>query len=175
MASSPRSAVLAGLVMVGPLYVGAMSQLGPTTHIISACSKFAISHTAVRSCLEDFSMWVLEKLQEISPAEVEKLLQHIGRMFVAASGITQIVAERDECNAEATKLPAVLPMQLVRITMRDLSEIIFAQRVRLEDSFDHDKVASISDEFVSLKSSYREEPNLREAMDTCVQRRFCDL
>jgi hypothetical protein len=62
-------------------------------------------------------------------------------MFVeAASGITRIVSERDECNAETAELPVVLSMQLVRNSMRDLSEIILAQKVRLEVSFDHDKV-----------------------------------
>jgi hypothetical protein len=79
----------------------------------------------VRSFLEDLSMWVFEKLQKISPAELRDLLQHIGEMLVeATSGITRIVSERDEYNAETAELPAVLPMQLVRITMRSLSEII---------------------------------------------------
>jgi hypothetical protein len=149
-------------------HIGASSQLDPATYTISACGELSISHTAVRSFLEDLSMWVFEKLQEISPAELQSLLQHIGEMFVeAASGITRIVYERGERNAETGELPAFLPMQLVRITMRDLSEKILGQKVRLEDSFDQDKVAGISDEFASLKRASREDQNLREAMDNC--------
>jgi hypothetical protein len=150
-------------------HIGASSQLDPATYTISACGEFYISNTAVRSFLEDISMWVFEKIQEISPAELQSLLQHIGeKVFVeAASGITRIVSERDECNSETAELPAVLPMKLVRITMRDLSVKSLAQKIRLEDRFDQDKVASISDEFASLKSADREEQNLREAMDNC--------
>jgi hypothetical protein len=150
-------------------HIAASSHLDPATYRISACGEFSISHTAVRSFLGDLSMWVFEKLQEISPAELEGLIQHIGGVFVeAASGITRIVPERDECNAETTELPRSFPMQLVRITMRDLSKIILAQRVWLEDSFDQDNVTSTSDEFDSLKRAYREEQNLRELMDNYV-------
>jgi hypothetical protein len=39
-------------------HIGTSSQLDPATYTISACGEFSISHTAVRSFLEDLSMWV---------------------------------------------------------------------------------------------------------------------
>jgi hypothetical protein len=148
-------------------HIGASSQLDPATYTISALASFP-SRTLLCALSLKTSRCGCSKSFKKYPQLNCRVYFSVGEMFVeAASGVIRIVSERDECNAETAELPAFSPMQLVRITMRDLSEIILAQKVRLEDSFDQDKVASISGEFASLKRAYREEQNLREAMDNC--------
>jgi hypothetical protein len=75
----------------------------------------------------------------------------VAKMFwQAANGIHEIVPERDSENNASDDLPPVLPHQLDKIDMRDLSKIISEQNPRRIKRLSSIEIHQIGKDFVDL-------------------------
>jgi hypothetical protein len=78
------------------------------------------------------------------------------------------IAERDSKNNASDDLPPVLPHQLVKIDMRELSKIISEHNPRLTKRPSSIEIHQIGKDFVDLLRAYREEKCFNRAVDDCT-------
>ena len=89
-------------------------------------------------------------------------------MFVrAAAEINAIVAERDSSNQAGDALPPVVPKHLVKIDMRALVGVMNKHMDQLSYFYSDEAIECISTDFAELKQLYREDSQLKQAIDDC--------
>jgi hypothetical protein len=116
--------------MTGPLTDNQMSALEASETELSG--RFSLTHANTRHFMDGLDLWVVQNISTMELEMVNSLTVAVAKMYgQAANGIHEIVAERDSENNASDDLPPVLPHQLVKIDMCDLSKIISEHNPRL--------------------------------------------
>jgi hypothetical protein len=154
---SQQRAKLSGLVdtycritgMTGPLTDNQMSALEAPEMEVSG--RFSLTHANTRHFMDGLDLWVVQNISTLELEIVNFLTVAVAKMFgQAANGIHDIVAERDSVNNASDDLPPVLPHQLVKNDMRDLSKIISEHNPRLFKTLSSIEIHQIGKDFVDL-------------------------
>ena len=138
---------------------------------VTICGRFALTHDACRTCLDNLDMWVYEALANADDVVAQKIVASAGKMFVeAADGINDIVVERDDDNApdDYDDVLPMLPHHLVKLNMREFNVLLSAHKPRLKTKLTEAQIHQISQEFVALLRDYREQPDFKAAVDACT-------
>ena len=119
--------------------------------------------------------FVLQKVEQLSYDEVESLVKGVTKLFLeAASGISQIIAERDEMNDSTDKLPPVLPHELAELEPSYFCAIVRQHRERLLARWTATEIDSIEQQHQELVVAYARQQQLREALKACDEKTTFD-
>lgn len=126
---------------------------------------YILTERKCRLYLESLGMWNLQALDNLDSNTKKLMFSSVGRLFVdAAARISDIVCERDSCNAPSDPLPPVLPEELSSIDMRQLVNTVQQHRARLLPVFSQNGIEQICDDFRLFQRAFREEPVFQEAV-----------
>jgi hypothetical protein len=119
--------------------------------------------------MDGLDLWVVQNIYTMEHEVINSLTVAVAKMFgQAASGIHEIVAERDSEENASDDLPPVLSHQLVKIDIRDLSKIISEHNTRLVKRPFSIEMHQIGKDFVDLLRAYREEKRFKRAIEDCT-------
>jgi hypothetical protein len=153
--------------MTGPLTDIQLSALEASETEVSG--RFAVTHGNTRQLMDGLDLWEVKNISTTELEVVNLLTVAVAKMFrQAANAIHEIVAERDSENNGSNDLPPVLPHQLVKIDMRELSKIISEHNPRLIKRLCSIEIHQIGKDFVDLLRSYREEKCFNRAEEDCT-------
>jgi hypothetical protein len=114
--------------IVGILTEAQRGAIDEATHQLSASSDYAVAFANVSGCMEDFSMFVKDRLSAMDSGNRETRLRlPASALLELVDGIAAVVAERTEDNeAYIDAAPDVVPHQFVRSLPRDFCVICSA-------------------------------------------------
>ena len=93
---------------------------------------YVLTHAKSKLFIKGLGMWVLTAINELDSDDLQSVLVSVVKLFVeSASGIMEIVAERDSLNERGTELRPVLPHQLVHLDMHTFVSYVNGYRERL--------------------------------------------
>ena len=112
--------------------------------------------------------FVLGKIEQMSDANVDSLVKEVTKLYVeAATGISQIVVERDASNKSSNALSAVLPQELVCLEHSEFCANVREHCKRLLARWTATKIDIIEQEHQELVAAYHNKAPLQSALNAC--------
>jgi hypothetical protein len=151
-------------LMTGPLSPGDIAALSSDEYVVNG--SYVLSKAHARGALEGLGVWVCQTVDGLSAEELDTLVMATASAFTQlAQEISAIVAERDSSNQAADGLPPVIPVQLVKLTMRQFVSFYNAHLPRLQHFYSNAQLELISQQFVEFQSCYRKESVFRRVIN----------
>lgn len=117
----------------GPLSPEDANAINLEIEVLSDDRQFSLKLTNMQAMLDDLGSFVLDRIQEAGVqvmAEVVKYLATCSENLI--SDVIAIFVERDSSNEVASKLPQVLPHQLVALRGREFAHFVRTQSPHLK-------------------------------------------
>lgn len=154
--------------VTGPHSDASIAALDPT--VSARRGSYAVTSEAALAFIRDQGSFVIDALTRLPPNDVSSIALGVANLFAGLyCGIIDVVATRDSGNRGIhDELPPVLPHSLAKIRPVKLSELLRAQRGRLEEAgWSATRIDLIERDHRDLQRAYRSERWLREALDKC--------
>ena len=112
--------------------------------------------------------FVLGKIEQMADANVNSLVKEVTKLYVkAATGIIQIVMERDVSNKSTNELPAVFPQELVCLEHDEFCVNMWEYCKHLLACWTVTKIDYIEQEHQELVAAYHNKAPLQSALNAC--------
>lgn len=129
--------------------------------------KYVIRKSAVRNFLNGLGSFVHLSINELAPPALDDLVQKVGIMFLAAIvRISAVIVERENSNMGSARLPAVLPVELAKITRASFNNDVRSQANRLGKTMDSTEIEMIEEQFGQFLDTYHDEHSIQRTFNS---------
>uniref|UniRef100_K3WST4 Uncharacterized protein n=1 Tax=Globisporangium ultimum (strain ATCC 200006 / CBS 805.95 / DAOM BR144) TaxID=431595 RepID=K3WST4_GLOUD len=128
------------------------------------------THRGAATLLEDLDPFVFELVEELkqrnTTGEYEGLVANVAYLYgESVHELSKIVVERSQTYEATTKLPSVLPHELVRLSGSDLNRLLRTHQQRLLVTYSKEETTLIHHEHAQLKTAYMRDASFKAQID----------
>eukprot|EP00171_Calliarthron_tuberculosum_P006802 IDg6802t1 len=155
----------------GPLSPQEADSLDVSEWMFSRSKLFATRLDKVHEFVFNQGTFVEEKLEGITNDELKHFIRDVGMLFVEAiDGVNSICSERDARNEaadESSKLPPVLPHEIITIRHSQFYGIVRAHRERLLSTWTPVDIDTLEQQHQNLQEMVSRESALKDTIKLC--------